>query len=141
MAHHVSKLTVWSCELEDRPGAVSEKLGALADAGANLEFVLARRKPESPGKGILFVAPLKGKKQEDAARSAYFSVTTELAALKLEGPNKAGLAQRITDGIAHAGINLRGLMASVSGNKYVALIAFDSFADAERGAKEIRKIK
>ena len=95
MAYRISKITMWSAELEDQPGSAAEKLSALARSGADLEFVLARRQPDRPGKGILFVAPLKGKKQMDAARSAYFSETSEISALKIEGTNRPGLGHSI----------------------------------------------
>ena len=141
MSQKVSKLKIWSADLDDQPGSVSEKLDALAAAGANLEFVFARRRPESPGKGLIYVSPIKGKKQTDAARAAYFTETSELAVLKVEGSNRPGLAHRMTEAVAKAGINLRGLTATVFGSKYVAFLAFDTYNDAERGFKEIRKVK
>lgn len=141
MAHKITKLKVWLTELDDRAGAMSEKLSVLADAKADLKFVLARRRPDMPGKGILFVSPVQGKKQEEAARSAQFVLTTDLVGVRVEGANKAGLGYRLTDALAKAGINLRGLMASVIGNKFSVFMAFDNDADAERGIKELRKVK
>jgi hypothetical protein len=44
----------------------------------------------------------------------------------------------LTRVIADAGITLRGLTASVIGNKYAVLIAFDNAADADNAAKLIR---
>lgn len=45
-------------------------LGALADAKASLEMVVARRQPDKPGPGIVFLAPVEGKKPTAAARAA-----------------------------------------------------------------------
>lgn len=137
----VSKLTVWSVDLEDHSGAVAEKLQVLARAGADLQFVLARRKPDDPGKGILFVSPIQGKKQIEAARGAYFSETHEITALRIEGGNKAGLGHRLVHAVSDLGINLRGLMASVIGKKFVVFLAFDSGGDAEQGLRALRKVE
>jgi len=141
MVKRINKVKVWSTELDDRPGAVSEKMRVLADAGADLQFVLARRQPNNPGKGLLFVSPIKGKKQEETARVAQLSETTELVGVRLEGVNKAGVGQRLTEAFSDAGINLRGLTASVIGTKFTAFIAFDNNTDADVGIKVLRKIK
>ena len=39
----IERTDVWAAELEDKPGALARKLNALADAGADVEFVIARR--------------------------------------------------------------------------------------------------
>ncbi|HWI56942.1 MAG TPA: amino acid-binding protein, partial [Bacillota bacterium] len=56
----VTRTDVWAATIDDRPGSLADKLAALTAAGANLEFVTARRTPEKPGKGVVFVTPLKG---------------------------------------------------------------------------------
>ncbi|PYM13219.1 MAG: amino acid-binding protein, partial [Verrucomicrobia bacterium] len=71
----VTRAVVWAASIEDRPGALADKLGALAKGGAKLDFVLARRAPESPGMGVVFVAPLKGERQMRAAIDAGFVKT------------------------------------------------------------------
>ena len=60
MARSVSKVPVWAATIEDKPGGLAGNLAPLAAAGADLEFVIARRTPEGPGKGVLFLTPLKG---------------------------------------------------------------------------------
>ncbi len=42
----VEREDVWIASLEDKPGALAAKLAALADAGADLDFVIARRSPD-----------------------------------------------------------------------------------------------
>ena len=61
MALKVTKADVWAATIEDRAGGTAEKLEGLSKAGANLEMLLARRTAEQPGKGVMFVTPLKGK--------------------------------------------------------------------------------
>jgi hypothetical protein len=40
--------------------------------------------------------------------------------------------------VADAGLNLRGLSATVLGDRYVAVLAFDSAADAGKAARLLR---
>src|SRR5262245_53099270 len=140
MSHRVSKVNVWSGEIEDRPGAVSDVFGTLARAGANLRFVFARRQPDRPGQGLLFVEPMQGKREEDAARSANLSPASDLVGILVEGSNKPGTGQRLTQVLAEEQINLRALSAMVIGSKFIALLAFDNAADADRGMKVLRKV-
>ena len=60
MGFKLDRIHVWSGEIPDQPGAMSTKLAPLAQAGANLEFILTRRQPNSPGCGVLYVAPVTG---------------------------------------------------------------------------------
>ena len=78
MALKIMKTEVWAASIQDKPGGLAEKLEALAKAGAALEFVIARRAPDKPGTGVLFVAPVKGDKAVQAAEAAGFSRTDSL---------------------------------------------------------------
>ena len=51
MAYEITKEDVWVGEIEDRAGAVAEKLEAVSRAGVDLEFLIARRAPERPLSG------------------------------------------------------------------------------------------
>lgn len=142
MAVEIAKVDVFAGEIEDRPGGLAETLQALAEAGADLEFVIARRQHsehERGGKGLVFVAPLKGAKQTKAARAAGLSRSASLNSLRLVGPNKAGMGARISRVIADAGINMRGLSAAAIGNKAVVYFAFDSDADMKKAMKALKK--
>lgn len=142
MAVDIAKVDVFAGEIVDRPGGLAEKLQALADAGADLEFVVARRQHsehEQGGKGLVFVAPLKGAKQTKAARAAGLSKTDSLHSLRLMGSNKAGMGAKITRALAEAGINMRGLSAAAIGNKAVVYFAFDNDADMKQAMKVLKK--
>jgi hypothetical protein len=138
MAYSVNKLDVWTAEIEDRVGGLSAKLASLAEAGADLQFVIARRRPEAPGRGVVFLSGVKGTKITKAAESAGLTKTTDLAALRVEEPNKPGGCHKLTRLLADAGISLRGLSAAVIGAKCATFVAFDSEADADRAAKVLR---
>ena len=59
MAWAVNEVNVWAASIQDRPGGLAEKLDALASAGTNLEFVIARRRPTSRGPGLCLSRPLR----------------------------------------------------------------------------------
>lgn len=139
MPYSIRKVDVWVAEIDDRPGGLAEKLEALAKAGANLEFIISRRAPDKPGKGVVFLTPVRGTKQTRAATEAGFSTTDSLHSLRVEGPDRPGLGTKMTGVLADAGINLRGLSAAALGRKSVAYFAFDNAADAANAVKLLRK--
>jgi hypothetical protein len=134
----VEREDVWIASLEDKPGALAAKLAALADAGADLDFVIARRSPERPGTGVIFVTPLRGDAELKAASEVGFSAANRLHSLQVEGENAKGLAGMISEKLGAAGINLRGFSGAVIGKRFVLHIAFDT---AELREKAIGIIK
>jgi hypothetical protein len=134
MGFKLDRIHVWSGEVADQAGGVSSKLSLLAQAGTNLEFIYTRRQPEKPGTGILYVAPITGPLQVRAAKAAGLSETNNPVVLRVEGDNQAGLAHRLTQQWALAGLSLQGLMMSVLGNKFVGYASFDAVTDANRAA-------
>ena len=138
MAMKVTRVDVWAASIKDRPGGLAEKLAVLADAGAELEFVIARRAPEKPGTGVVFLTPLKGAAQARAAQKAGFRKSRSLQSVRIEGPDKPGLGGRLTQALADKAINLRGLSAAVIGRRFVAHLAFDKPADANKAARILR---
>ena len=135
----MQQVRVWSAGIEDRPGGLAGKLDALARAGANLEFVIARRSPEQPGKGVVFVAPVEGEAVVKAAQAAGFHVSDSLHSVRLEGPDERGLGARITAALAQAGINLRGLSAAAIGNRMVCYLALDTSAAAAKAVEGLKR--
>jgi hypothetical protein len=141
MALKVSRVDTWAAAIVDKPGGLEGKLDALAQAGANLEFVIARRTPEKPGTGVVFVTPIKGAKQAKAAKAAGFRKTQSLNAVRVEGPDKPGQGARIAHALAIAGLNLRGLSAAAIGKRFVAHIALDTPADAAKAMRLLEALK
>lgn len=126
MSFRIRKVQVWSGEIPDRPGAAAAKLELLARAGADLEFIFTRPHPEKPTKGVLFVAPIHGPDQANAARTTGLAPASDVAMLCVEGPNRPGLAFEIMSHLAVAGINLRGFSLSTVGERFAAYLAFDN---------------
>lgn len=138
MSLDVTRTEVWAASLEDRPGSVAGKLAALADAGANLEFVIARRESSRPGMGVLFVTPVEGDAQARAAQQAGFGKTTSLHSVRVAGPDQPGLGAKLTKALAAEGINLRGVSAASIGKQCVVHLALDSDADADKATQILK---
>jgi glycine cleavage system regulatory protein len=134
MGFKLDRVHVWMVEVADQAGGVSSKLALLAQANANLEFILTQRRADKPGSGVLFVAPISGPTQVRAARAAGMTETHDPVVLRVEGDNESGLAHRVTQQWALAGITMQGLTMSVFGNKFVGYAAFDTTNDANRAA-------
>jgi hypothetical protein len=116
----VERVDVWAATVQDRPGGLAEVLTALRDAGADLQFVIARRAPSEPGTGVVFVTPLQGDREIRAAAQVGFNVTRSLHAVRVMGTDRPGIAAELTLKLADGGINLRGFSAAVIGTQFFA---------------------
>jgi hypothetical protein len=134
------RVDTWAAAIKDKPGALAAKFKALAAAGVNLEFVIARRSPEKRGTGVVFVTPIKGPRQCGAAGAAGFKKTKSLHTVRIEGINKRGQGMRLTQALADKALNLRGLSAAAIGNKFICHIAVDSEADASKVVRILSKL-
>jgi len=137
----VTRVDTWAAGMQDRPGGLAAKLAALAEAGADLEFVIARRAPDKPGTGVVFVTPVTGTRQCRAAKKAGFEKSAGMHTVRVEGPDRPGQGARIAEVLAVRGINLRGLSAAAIGRQFVAHIALDTAADAARAVRVLRGLK
>ena len=136
----VTRVDLWVAGIEDKPGGVAQKLAALAERGANLEFVIARRVSEKPDTGVVFVTPVKGAAQIQAAKKAGFVKTERVRAVRVEGPDKPGLGAFLTQKLAEADINLRGLSVIVLGKRFVLYLALDDPAEATRATRLLKRL-
>lgn len=130
---------VWVASIEDKPGALGNKLATLAEAGADLGFIIARRSHEKPGTGVVFVTPLRGDKEVEAATEEGFSISNHLHAVEVEGRNEPGIAAKVAQKIGQAGLNLRGLSGAVIGMQFVLHLAFDTEEAARKAIAVLRQ--
>ena len=130
---------VWVASLEDKPGALGNKLATLADAGADLGFIIARRAPNKPGTGVVFVTPLRGDREIEAATEEGFNVSSHMHSVRVEGQNEPGLAARLTQKVGQAGLNLRGFSGAVIGTQFILHLAFDTEEEADKALAMLRK--
>jgi predicted amino acid-binding ACT domain protein len=140
MALKATRADVWVATLEDRAGGAADKLDALAKAGANFEMVFARRTPEEPGRGVLFVTPLKGAKATRAAQELGMAKLERIHSVRIEGGDKPGLGAKIARALGDAGINFRGMSAIAIGRNFVSYIACDTPEDAQKAVSVVKKV-
>ncbi len=138
MKLNISRVDVWAASMKDRPGGLAEKLELLAQAGVNLEFVIARRVSKKPGTGVVFATPIKGPKREKAAKRAGFKKTKSLQGLRIAATDRPGLGAKLGRKLADAKVNLRGFSGAAIGKRAIFYLAFDRPADVN---KAIRLLK
>lgn len=138
MAYKIGNVGVWVGDVLNRPGRLSRVLEVLAAAGADLDFVVARR--VSANTCRVFLAPLKTAAQRRAAAQVDVVPADGLHTIRVEGPNGAALGARMTRALADQGINVRGLSAAVQGGKCVTYIGFETESDAKAGTRILKKL-
>ena len=79
----VKKAALWRTEMDNHPGALASALGPLAQAGADLQVVMAYRNRGNE-KGVVEVHPITGRKPIAAAQIAGFARST-IPILLVEG--------------------------------------------------------
>ena len=119
------------------PAALRKLLAELREAGADLQFIITRR--AEPGKGVVFVTPLRGDREIAAAAQVGFNVAYTLHSVRIMGQDRPGVAAELTQKLADGGINLRGFSLSVIGRQYLAYAAVDSLDDANKVIEILKK--
>jgi hypothetical protein len=135
----VEHVNVWAATIKDSPGALAAVLAELREAGADLQFIIARRAPEAHGKGVVFVTPLQGDREIAAAAQLGFIATRMVHSVRVMGPDRRGIAVELVQRLADGGLNLRGFSACVIGTQFVAYVAVDSLEDANRAIEILAK--
>jgi len=140
MTLKVSRVDLWTASIDDRAGGAADKLEPLSKAGANFEFVFSRRTPEQPGRGMLFVTPIKGAKVVQAAQTVGFTKPENLHSVRIEGANKPGVTAKAARALANAGISFRALSATGIGSKFVSYVALDTAEEAAKAVSLLRRL-
>ena len=122
----VEQVEVLAASIPDKPGGLATVLTTLRDAGADLQWIIARRSPDRLGEGVVFITPLQGDHEMQAAAVAGFNVSQKQHCVRVTGRNQPGIAAALTEDLAEAGINLRGFSAAAIDSQFVAYIAVDS---------------
>lgn len=133
-----TRVVLWMTEIADQSGSLARTLRAIADYGGDVDFVIARRTPEKPGRGVVFVSPLVGSEQLENASEVGLRRATDMPALKIEGNDSPGAGGKIMKAIADAGVSLQEISTTVLGNRFVCYAAFDSMADLEKAEMAIK---
>ena len=138
MPYIISKVDVWAADIPNQPGTLARVLDGLSSAGAQLEFMIARKASETTSR--VFFAPIKGAKQQRAASSVGLARASGMHSLRIEGPDRAGLGAKITNAVAENGVNLRGASAAAIGKKAVFYLAVENDRDLKQATRAVRKL-
>jgi len=136
MSYKLEAVEVWAVDVINRPGMLARVLEALSNAGAQLEFLVARQ--ASPNTSRVFVAPIKAARQKRAAADVGLVRAGGLYAFRVVGPDAPGLGAKITRAVAAKGINLRGASAAALARKTAFYLAFASDADRKAAMKAVK---
>ncbi|MCK6482558.1 MAG: ACT domain-containing protein [Phycisphaerae bacterium] len=137
MTYRITRNEAWAGDIVNRPGMLARSLEALSLAGASLEFLIARRVNEDTSR--VFVSPLRNTKQKNAARDIGMVPAAGMHVMRIDGPDKPGLAAQICRAVADRGVNIRGSSAAVLGRKVVLYLAFETEAELKEAMQATRK--
>lgn len=133
MAFEISRTAIWAGEVSNEPGALAKLLTQLRQAGVNLESAVLRPAAPMSGIGVLFVAPLVGEVQAAAAQRVGLRATHSIHAVRIAGPDRAGLVAEMAALLSDAGLNVSGLSSTAIEGRTVHYFRFESARDADRG--------
>ena len=134
----VKRISLWRKEAENKTGLLAETLEPLAKAGSDLGVVMGYRLPGNEARAAIELYPVSGKKVAAAATGTGLAASG-IPTLLVEGDNKPGLAHKVTQAIAEAGVDLSFFVAQAIGRRYSAVIGFTNDADAKKAATLIKK--
>jgi hypothetical protein len=135
----VKHILLWRKEVENETGVLAQTLEPLAKAGADLQVVMGYRYPGDKSKAAIELYPVTGRKSTAAAEATGLTASS-FPTLLVQGEDKPGLAHRIAQAIANAGVDLSFFVAQAIGRRYAAVIGFTNEADAKKAAVLIKKV-
>jgi hypothetical protein len=136
MAVRVRPIALWRAEVDNQPGTLARTLEPLASAGSNLQVIMGYGLPG--GRSAIEVSPISGARATAAAQRAGLT-DGGIAALSIEGDDRAGLVHAIASSLAEAGINMAFLVANASRGRFTSVIGFESREAADRAAPLVKK--
>jgi predicted amino acid-binding ACT domain protein len=100
--------------------------------------LMGYRYPGEGTKAAIELYPVAGKKVTTAASEAGL-LASSIPTLLVKGDDKPGLGLAIAQAIAGAGVNMTFFVAQVIGQKFSAVLGFETEADAKTAAPLIKK--
>ena len=141
MAFEISRVDIWSGELEDRPGALASTLAKIMMlAEADLDFIIVRPRPDKPSRSVLYLAPIEGPEQIKAAENAGLHKSASIHAVRLVCPDHPGLAAGIAGTLAQADLNITGMSAAAKRGVAIAYLRFATNEDADAAMEVLTRI-
>lgn len=137
MGYAFAKVDVWVGDILNRPGSLARVLEALDTAGADLEFLVARQVSRNTSR--VFLSPLRTAAQRKTAADVGLVRAENMHSMRIEGPNKPGLAARISRALADAGLNIRGVSAAAQNAKVALYFGFSSADDLKTAVRVAKR--
>ena len=139
MAVKIRHVKLWQKEIQNKPESLFEILKPFSKHGADLKVLMKYSLPGNSNLTTIEIFPGKGRRALMAAQEAGLSLSPT-PVLLVEGTNRQGLAYAIAKATAVAGIKVKFLSAQVAGEKYSALLGFQTNADARKASGLIRRV-
>lgn len=137
MSYSIKPVDVWAVDVVNRPGRLARVLEGLAQAGAMLEFMIARRASATTSR--VFVAPLTTARERKMAADLGLTRAAGVHAVRIEGPDRPGLGAAMTRTLSDHDLNLRGASAAAIGRKALFYFSFDSVNDQKAAIGLLRR--
>lgn len=134
----VKSISLWRKEVVNQVGVLAQTLEPVSNAGANLRVLMGYRYPGDATKAAIELYPIVGNKVTAAATEAGL-VASLIPTLIVEGDDKPGLGQAIAEAISGARINMTFFVAQTIGQKFSAVLGFETEADEHTAAPLIKK--
>jgi hypothetical protein len=134
----VKNISLWRREVDNQVGTLAHTLEPVTKAGANLRVLMGYRYPRDATKAAIELYPVEGKRVAAAAAEAGL-VASSIPTLLVEGDDKPGLGQAIAEAISAAQVNITFFVAQTIGQKFSAVLGFETEADAKTAAPLIKK--
>jgi predicted amino acid-binding ACT domain protein len=138
MALTVKKALLWRKELDNCPGALAKTLQPLVEVGNNLSIVMGYVYPHNAKKAAVEVYPVLGKAAK-VAKQIGLKPATKIACLSVEGDDKLGLGEKISQALATNNINISFLVVQTTGKKWLGVFGFENEKQANKASTVIKQ--
>ena len=135
----IKRVQLWRTEIRNKPGVLTAALEPLAHAGVDLRVVMEYSVPGRSTRAAVEILPGAGRRAVHAAKAAGFT-RSPTPVLLVDGDNHPGLAYAVTGAIAWAGIAVRFVSMQRVGDRYSAVLGFQTDGDARKASSLIRKV-
>ena len=126
MSFNMHKVQVWVGEVPDRPAPLPRSWSCSLRPGPTWRSYSRDRSLTIRRSSLIFLAPITGPEQIEAAQSVGLTPARDITMLCVEGDNRRGIGFQLMSHLAVAGINLRGISISAVGQRFAAYLAFDN---------------
>lgn len=133
-------IEVWSTEFDDQGGGLARALRAISEFGVNLEYVVAQRNRDRPGKGILYVASADRQVYLDRVTDVGLQRVSPHSLLRIEGHDEPGAAAKVARAIDEAGVAVASFSGTAEGQRFICYAEFESTEDRAKAHTALKAL-